>query len=184
MSDSWLIVHTKSQMENRATMHLRRQGFRVWWWHRFHQRSIGRPQYRKTRCEMVSYFSRYLFVRHTRRIDLINKTDGVSTVLYGADVGLAGVGLLVVKGDALKSIAADIGVEEDGFVPDRPDPVAPRLLAGTAFMIGDESPFSRLWATVAETAPLDGKHKIRAYVKIFGRESLVEMAPEHIGEVV
>lgn len=183
----WLIVATKPRMENLAAYHLRRQGFRVWWWHQLKQISVGRPEYRKTRAEMTSFLPGYLFARETDSIGKINDTDGVRAVVTGADLDMRlGSMPVMVPGTELASRAAEIGVQEDGYVPARQAPAPEVFREGTKFRWSDLSPFSLLPepGEFAETTELDGKRQIEAYVNLLGRKTRVTVPVEQVGEIV
>jgi len=93
---SWYVVMCEPRAEQKATNHLREQGYSVWYPH--YMEYVARGRYR-TRVIRQPYMQRYIFVglgaehhsglgHRSPNLYPINESRGVSTVIY-APGGLA-----------------------------------------------------------------------------------------------
>lgn len=169
---AWLVVQTKAGSEPDVVTRLHKRGFRVWYWHCFRDVAMS-SKHRRTRREGRPYFSRYVFVADTRRIDVINDTAGVSTVVTMQGADAYGPGPLRIRDADLRALAAFLEVDVDGLVPE-PRPEAVSTLPKGSTVRPVDGPFVGFLATVAKAVPLDGKARIRAFIDIFGRPTSVE----------
>jgi transcriptional antiterminator RfaH len=95
----WYVVHTQPHSENKAAMHLARQGF-VAYLPRYSKR---RRHARRIETVTAPLFPRYLFVsidRHTQRWRSIYSTIGVSQLVSAGDDPVA------VSDDVIRSLRA------------------------------------------------------------------------------
>lgn len=177
MKTFWYAVMTAPRSEAFADKELRRQGFCTYYpIHRIRtrRRVPGTPiAAKRFRVEWIEVpkFLRYVFVLTDESgIYAVNETRGVSTVVRAPN-GLP----LPIRDSEMDRIMREA---ED----DRPvDKVTRQALeAGTLFRIKDGSPLEGLLAQVS----VDTGNKIRAYVEVFGRQTLVDVAPELVGEIV
>lgn len=177
MTTSWYAVMTEPRSEALADRELRRQGFHTFFpVHpiRTRRRVPGTPvEANRFRVEWIDVpkFLRYVFVlTDYSRIYAVNETRGVSTVVRAPN-GLP----LPIRDREMDRIIKE--AEEDEPV----DKVTRRALeVGTLFRIKDGNPLEGLLFQVS----VDTGNKIRAYVEVFGRQTLVDVAPELVGEVV
>lgn len=182
----WLIIQCKPGHESFAQFRLRKQGFRVWFWHYFRNAAVGRRQRQVTRPRLQPYFPGYLFVKSTRRIGEVLATDAVVAVMMQvSDASPDGVPVTINHRE-LRLLADLLEVQEDGFVPeqtiDRID-AGPELRAGARFRVLG-GPFEDFLATAIDTVPLDARRKIEAYLSVFGRQTRATLDQAQVGEIL
>lgn len=185
MSDKnvrWLIVMTKPRAENRTAMRLRDQGFHVWFWHVM--RDLPGVRRSETQRKCLAYFSRYLFVRETKRLKAIAETDGVTEIVSDGAEGDANRVAVTLPDAKLKKIAAELRVEETGNVRGPEKPVEPSIEAGELFRVVGHPTVGDVVLIARSAAPLDGSVKVHAYPEQQGRQVQVTVPRELVGDIV
>lgn len=150
----WHAVHTNARAEWLAKSRLEEQAYAV-----FYPHFLGTVRHaRKVIGVIKPYFPRYLFVgvRPDQSLYAVNKTMGVSTVVYIGDVPLEVPGPVMAE---LRSRGDEDGrvAMEEGRRKARPAVGSRVSLAGP------------LEGFVAQVAEIDGGDHVRVWVQMFGR---------------
>lgn len=158
--ERWYVVHTRPHAENRAIMHLQRQGYRAFC-----------PRYRKTirharraRSVLAPLFPGYLFLF----------LDGGRDP-WRAVNGTRGVARLVTQGDRPQPMPP--GIVEDMLARTRVDGAfdwTPTLKVGQAVRIAG-GPFAEFVGTLEH---LDGAGRVRVLLDLLGRSVSVALRSE------
>lgn len=179
----WWAVHTGAGLEQYATGHLRRQGVRVFipleqikTWRRINGHKKGR-QIVITR----PLLSRYVFGRFTAtRIDLVNETPGVSTVVH---FGLRGDRYYLPVPDHTMNRLID-RADEEGIIGRDDWTKLSRLFSGKVgerVNFSQDSPLYGVEAFITSLERLDKAGEIEAEMKWFG---VVRRVPVPLRDIV
>jgi transcription antitermination factor NusG len=173
----WYAVMTAPRAEPQADQELRHQGFHTYYpIHRIRtrRRVPGTPiAAKRFRVEWIEVpkFMRYVFVlTDDSGIHTVNETRGVATVVRAPN-GMP----LPIRDAEMDRIMRE--AEKDAPI----DKVTRKgLETGTIFRMKEGSPLEGLLAQIS----VDTGNKIRAYIEVFGRQTLVDVTPDQIGEII
>lgn len=150
----WHAVHTNARAEWLAKARLEEQDYAV-----FYPHFLGTVRHaRKVLGVIKPYFPRYLFVgvRPEQSLYAVNKTMGVSTVVYIGDVPLEVPGRVMAELRSRADADGRVAMEE-GRRKARP------AVGSTVALAGPLDGF------VAQVAGIDGTEHVRVWVQMFGR---------------
>ncbi len=168
---TWYAVMTGPRMEETADANLRQQEYATFYpFERVRQRrKIPRREQYIIEWVNKPYFPRYLFVaiRHDHEgLYAVNKTDGVSTVVYCGDEPLP------IPHDVMDELMSRADVK--GIVREIDTLARKKFAKGEQVKFLEESPFAGFLATVA----LDSGKAVRVWIETLGRMSEVSVPPE------
>ena len=178
---TWYAVHTKPKAEIAVDHQLWMRGYETLC-------LLERRPWKHARKETTvlrAHYPRYLFAGLSEdqghSVAEINRVPGVSTVVYDASGALEVPGEVI---EELRGLADHVGDERGGqwIVPDEKARPKEWLYAGQRVRIAS-GPFGGLYATVRETAPLDGATKILLWLEALGSRTKLQ-APADGVEVV
>lgn len=159
---TWYVVHTGARAELQANNYLRAQGYDTLYLHfpatvKHANRKIG---------VIKPYFPRYLFVGvyPGQSIGVVNKTPGVSTVVYFGDEPMS-------VPDAVMAEMRSIGDANGKIAPKEPEERERLRKSREVRIMGGA--FEGFLATVEK----DAGDAVRVWVSIFGRPTAVTVAP-------
>ena len=166
MMPTWFAVHTKPQKEGMVHNLLGWQGFETLYLH--YPATVKHA--RRTRRVMRAYFPRYVFVAvgEGQEVATVNKTIGVSTVVYLGDEPLEIPGPVI---DELKLRADSTGLLK--VSPEETAEVRKRFRRGQRVRI-TEGVLEGLKATIG----VDSGHEVKVWLEMFKGEVQVSLQPE------
>lgn len=175
MSLTWYAVHTRSQMEEKAFVELKRLGLEVFYPFTRVRRRRRKPGTLTMIVEWIDrpFFSRYVFVGldHEGQIGIVNAEDTVSTI-----VTLGGVPICIpeIIIDRLMALT-----DERGLMGAIDLTARPRFTDGATVEIKSDHPMAGIVGSVVEDA---GKEVV-ILLQMLGAVREIRVDPRHVKEV-
>ncbi len=174
---NWFAVMTRARAEEAVDRSLRRQGFKTFFPHTSNWVGASTS---KSRLSVRPYFSRYLFVGfrddEQKRLDLVNDTFGVCTVVY-APVGAP----FPIPWPVMRELMRR--TDGSGLICKGEEQIRPRFEGkiGDRIKIGENTAFFGL---LAEVAKIDTAGKLVAELEACGRVVRISLNAADVAEII
>lgn len=171
----WYAVHTRSQMEEKAFVELKRLGLEVFYPFTRVRRRRRKPGTTRFIIEWIDkpFFSRYLFVglEHDGQIGIVNAEDTVSTI-----VSLGGTAMRIPNKiiDRLMDLT-----DERGLVGAIDLTARPRFMSGVEVRLKQDHPLAGIVGEVVR----DAGREVVVLLQMLGATREILVDPRHIKEV-